>query len=95
MLFNKTNNTKINVMSRSRIISIAIYAITFALPFYFLYIVDEGVFAAKHIILFLLTLVGFFTAFAIGTNKPFDAKPQAVKNSTRNMSGSNEHSKAA
>ena len=65
-------------MSRSRIISLAIYAATFLLPFYFLYIVDEGVFAAKHIILFLLTLVGFFTAFAIGTNKPFDAKPQAV-----------------
>lgn len=84
-------------MSRSRIIAIAIYTITFVLPFYFLYVVDEGVFAAKHIILFMLTLVGFFTAFAIGTNKPFDGKtkPGSGKNNTRTMNRPGEHREAA
>ncbi|TND10081.1 MAG: hypothetical protein FD123_763 [Bacteroidetes bacterium] len=61
-------------MNINKVIATAIFLVTFLVPFYLLFIVDEGVTGFGHILLFLLCLAGFFTGFAIGTNEPFGRK---------------------
>lgn len=61
---------------KSKIVAIAIFLFLFLVPFRMLFITDEIVQGQKFILLLLVNVIGFFIAFGIGTNEPFDRKEE-------------------
>ncbi len=63
-------------MNKNKIIAGLIFLFLFLVPFRMLYYTDEIVQGAKFIALLMTNVVGFFVAFAIGTNEPFGRKAE-------------------
>ena len=61
-------------MNKSKVIAGIIFLVIYLGPFQMLFITDEVVSGGKFIGLFMANLIGFFVAFGIGTNEPFDRK---------------------
>lgn len=61
-------------MNKSKLIALAIFAFLFFVPFRLCFFTDEIVSGGKFVGLFLTNIIGFFIAFGIGTNEPFDKK---------------------
>jgi hypothetical protein len=75
-IFLKQKPKLISIMniSKSKLIAIAIFAFLFFVPFRYCFFTDEIVSGGKFIGLFITNVIGFFIAFGIGTNEPFDKK---------------------
>ena len=69
---------------KSKIIATVIFLLLFLFPFRMLFFTDEIVYGGKFIFLLMVNLIGFFVAFGIGTNEPFDTKEE-VKHKTAEM----------
>jgi hypothetical protein len=61
-------------MNKNKVIAGLILLFLFLVPFRMLYYTDEIVQGAKFIALLMANVIGFFAAFAIGTNEPFGKK---------------------
>ena len=66
-------------IKKSKVIAIAIFLFLFLVPFRLCFFTDEIVSGGKFIGLFMTNLIGFFIAFGIGTNEPFDKKKMVSK----------------
>jgi hypothetical protein len=63
-------------MNKSKIIAGLIFLFVYFVPFQMLFFTDEIVKGGKFIGLLLATIIGFFVAFGIGTNEPFNRKKE-------------------
>ena len=61
-------------MNKNKVIAGIIFLAVYFGPFQMLFFTDEIVQGAKFIALLLSTIIGFFVAFGIGTNEPFNKK---------------------
>jgi hypothetical protein len=50
-----------------------------------LFFTDEIVYGGKFIFLLMVNVIGFFVAFGIGTNEPFDEKKKESKHEAGEM----------
>jgi hypothetical protein len=75
-------------MNKSKIIAGVIFLFIFLGPFQMLFFTDEIVHGTKFIMLLLANVIGFFVAFGIGTNEPFNKKSplySETKSTTENI----------
>jgi hypothetical protein len=63
-------------MNKSKVIAGIIFLVVYFVPFQMLFFTDEIVKGGKFIGLLLATIIGFFVAFGIGTNEPFNKKKE-------------------
>lgn len=61
-------------MNKSKVIAGIIFLAVYFGPFQMLFFTDEIVQGGKFVGLLMATIVGFFVAFGIGTNEPFNRK---------------------
>ncbi len=73
-------------MNPNKLIAGAIFLFLFLVPFRMLFFTDEIISSFGFIGLLLVNIIGFFVAFAIGTNEPFGRRKKAQQQQVQSES---------
>ncbi len=73
-------------MNPNKLIAGAIFLFLFLVPFRMLFLSEGIVDGFSYIGLLLVNVIGFFVAFAIGTNEPFGRRKKAEKQQAKSES---------